>query len=62
MEKSKLKILEKFVNERLPEQEKDRVIIIVDKKSLTWKQMIEELKKDDDFSKKVEEAFEELLK
>jgi len=41
---------------------KDRVIIIVDKKSLTWKQMIEELKKDDDFSKKVEEAFEELLK
>ncbi|MBU3913691.1 MAG: hypothetical protein KKE50_06380 [Nanoarchaeota archaeon] len=62
MEESKLKMLEKFVNERLPEQERDRVIMIVDKKPLTWKRVIEELKKGGDFAKKVEAEFEEMVK
>jgi len=62
MDEKKLKSLEKFVNEKLPEPERNRVIMIIDKKSLTWKQVIEELKKGGSFAKKIEEAFEEIVK
>lgn len=60
METTKLKALEKFVNEKLPEPERDRVIMIIDNKPLTWKQIIEELKKGGDFGNKVEKKFEEM--
>jgi len=62
MDKKRLAMLEKFVEERLPEAERDRVIIIVDKKPLTWKQVIEELKNGGDFANKVEETFEEMVR
>jgi len=62
MEERKLIRLEKFINERLPESERDRVILIVDNKPLTWRQILEELKKGGGFSNKVEKQFEAMLK
>lgn len=60
MEDKKIKTLEKFVNERLPEAERDRVIMIIDDKELTWRQVLAELKKGGAFAKKVERRFEEI--
>jgi len=62
MEEKKLKMLERFVNEKLPEAEKDRVILIVDNKPLSWKLILEELKKGGEFAGKVEKKFEEIIK
>jgi len=61
MDKKSLILLEKFVYKKLSEKERSRVILIVDKKALSWKQMVEELKKTGDFSKRVEKEFKELL-
>lgn len=60
MEDKKIKVLERFVNERLPEAERNRVIMIVENKELTWKQVLEEIKKNGEFGKKVEDKFEEI--
>lgn len=62
MEERKLKILEKFINERLPEAEKNRVVLIAEDKPLTWLQILEELKKGGSFADKIEEEFEEVIK
>ena len=62
MEASLIKSLEKFVNNRLPEIERKRVILVVKGKPLNWLQIIEELKKDDESSKEVEKEFMELIK
>ncbi|MFH1209243.1 MAG: hypothetical protein V1663_00430 [archaeon] len=62
MEKEKLKVLEKFINEKLPEAEKDRVILIVDDTPLSWKQILEVFKKGGEFADKVEKEFEEMKK
>ena len=62
MEQDKIEALEKFILERLPEPERDRVIMVIDDKPITWRKMIEELKKGGDFAKKIEVAFEEMVK
>ncbi|MCK4647622.1 hypothetical protein KAT24_01680 [Candidatus Pacearchaeota archaeon] len=62
MEERKLKMLEKFIDERLPEAEKNRIILIVDNKPLSWVKMLEELKKGGKFATKVEYKFEEMMK
>jgi hypothetical protein len=62
MEEKKMRALEKFINERLPEAEKKRVVLVIENKPLTWLQIIEELKKGGSFAKKVETAFEEMIK
>lgn len=62
MEEKKFKQLEKFVNERLPEPERDRVILIINGKPLSWKQVLKELKKEGDLADTIENKFEEMLK
>lgn len=60
MEEKKLKMLERFVNEKIPEVEKNRVILIVEDKSFTWKQVLEELKKGSNLAGKIEKKLEEM--
>ena len=62
MDKKNIEVLEKFVNERLSEAERKRAILVVNKKPLTWLQVIEELKKGGDFSREVEKELGELTK
>ncbi|MBI5797495.1 hypothetical protein HZA98_01165 [Candidatus Woesearchaeota archaeon] len=62
METKKLILLEKFVKERLPEAEKNRVIIIIDQKSFSWLQVLEELKKGGELAKKIEKDLEAMTK
>lgn len=61
MEDEKLKRLEGFIN-HLPEPEQNRSIILIDNKLLTWKQVLEELKKKGKLSDKIEKKFLERLK
>ena len=60
MDEKKLKSLEKFINEKLPEPERDRIIMIVDGKYFSWKMAIEALKKGDNLANKIEKRFEEM--
>lgn len=61
MENEKLKRLEGFIN-RLPESEQNRSIILIDDKLLSWKKVLEELKKGGEFADKIEKKLEEKLK
>ena len=57
-----IKILEKFIQEKLPEPERNRVILIVDEVPITWQKMLEEFKKGGDFADKIEIKFKEMIK
>lgn len=61
MDLDKIKKLERFIYEKLPDVERDRVILIVDGKNLSWKSVLEELKKGGALGSKIEEKLEELI-
>lgn len=61
MEDEKIKRLEGFIN-HLSEQEQNRSIILIDDKLLSWKKILEELKKGGEFADKIEKKLEEKLK
>ena len=49
-------MLEKFI-ERLPDPERNRPILIIDDKLLSWKMVLKELKEKGKLSKKIEQKF-----
>lgn len=61
MEDEKIKRLEGFIN-HLPEPEQNRSIILIDGKLLSWKKVLEELKKGGEFAEKIEKKLMEKLK
>lgn len=61
MKDEKLKRLEGFIN-RLPEPEQNRTIILLDKELLSWKKVLEKLKKGGELADKIEKKLEEKLK
>lgn len=62
MEEKKLKQLENFINEKIPETERKRVILVIEGKTLSWEDVLRELKSNGDLSSEIEKKLGERIK
>ena len=62
MEEKKLKRLENFINEKLPETERKRVILVIAGKALSWEDVLKELKSNGNLSSEIEKKLGERIK
>ena len=60
MDAESLKRLKKFI-EHLPKAEQNRTIIIINENLLSWREVIEKLKKNDKLAKEIEKKLMERL-